>query len=65
MSDRPPFRPIGALGHWKALDALGHCPRRHTPPLIDGVPRIAHFLDRLTAEITENPTPFAFFGHSR
>ncbi|MHA5051054.1 thioesterase II family protein [Streptomyces sp. SD15] len=48
----------------RALDAPGHGALLDTPPLTDGETLVAHFLDRLTPEITDDRTPFAFFGHS-
>ncbi|WP_151483685.1 thioesterase II family protein [Streptomyces albicerus] len=48
----------------RALDAPGHGPLLDTPPLTDGEALVAHFLDLLTPEITDDRTPFAFFGHS-
>jgi surfactin synthase thioesterase subunit len=50
--------------HVRALDAPGHGTLLDTPPITDGETLVAHFLDRLAPEITDDRTPFAFFGHS-
>ncbi|MFF4911074.1 thioesterase II family protein [Streptomyces sp. NPDC001260] len=48
----------------RALDAPGHGTLLDTPPLTDAEALVTHFLDRLMPEITDDRTPFAFFGHS-
>jgi surfactin synthase thioesterase subunit len=48
----------------RPLDAPGHGPLLDTPALTDGDALVAHFLGLLRAEIADDSTPFAFFGHS-
>ncbi|MEU6381128.1 alpha/beta fold hydrolase [Streptomyces sp. NPDC046909] len=48
----------------RALDAPGHGTLLDTPPISDAGDLVTYFLDRLAPEITDDRTPFAFFGHS-
>ncbi|MFE7853227.1 thioesterase II family protein [Streptomyces sp. NPDC057403] len=48
----------------RALDAPGHGTLLGSAPLTGADALVAHFLDRLMPEITDERTPYAFFGHS-